>query len=90
MIVEGLLVLACLTPNGDSCGKTTEAYTRYYGLDAIIQEYGDKYPTASFIVGAVGLAREKRLYYKIYGPWHHNMQVEGGGVSQMLWFKKDF
>ncbi len=85
-MLEALLILACLNPSNDSCGKTTEAYGSQTGLNKIIEDYGKKNPTISFVVGSIGLARSKHLYYQVIGPFYHDVNTE----SQTLWFKKDF
>lgn len=89
-MIEALLILACLSPNGDSCGKTTQAYGKQSGLEKMLEDFGNDNPEVAFIIGSVGLAKEKRLYYQIYGSFYHNLQVENYDFTQTLWFKKEF
>ncbi len=86
MILESLLILACISPNNDSCGKTLDAYGRQTGYQKMIDQYGEKNPKVAFLVGSVGLAKSKHLYYQIVGPFFHDINTEG----QTFWFKKDF
>lgn len=89
-MIEILLALACLSPNNNSCGKTIEAYGRQSGLEKMIQTYGTEHPDIAFLVGSVGLYKERRLYYEIYGPWFHTIESDNNTMKNTLAFKKDF
>lgn len=88
MTLEALLIIGALSGGQEAQNKTIDAYARYSGINQMIDDYGKKNPTLSFVVGSIILAKEQRMYYKIWGPFHHSVDYKE--TSQMLWFKKEF
>lgn len=88
-MLETLLILACLSGNERSCLTSGEAYQRYSGLDKVIEQFGQKNPTLSFVVGSIGVAKEKKLYYSVYGPIYHEIDMSSG-TKNVAWFRKEF
>lgn len=89
-MLETLLLVSCLGGTSNSCMTTGEAYTKYSGIQRMVDQYGSEHPITAHVIGTIGLMKERRLYYKISGPWHHDIKADGNTVAQLVWYKKEW
>lgn len=89
IMLETLLIIACLGGTSRSCETSGDAWQRYYGYDKIIEQYGKKNPVISQTVGAIGLFKQKRIYFQIQGNWYYESSLETGWKN-VAWWKKEF
>lgn len=85
-MLETLLIIAALNGNQESFNKSSEAYYKYQKLDVAVEKYGKEHPLLAHTVGAIGLVKEKKVFFQVQGPWF----VEMGVVQNVAWFKKEF
>lgn len=85
-----LLIVASLTGNQESFNKSSEAYYRYQKIDVMVDKYGQENPILAQVVGAIGLAKTKKLYYQVYGPFFQESSVIDGDFKNIAWYRKEF
>ena len=89
-MVEFLLTVGCVLGNGQSCEKGLQAYGEYSGLRKQAEEYSKKYPTLATAVGLVGFIKERKVFYKLYDNWYHDLQIEDVSFKNTLIYRYDF
>lgn len=89
-MLEMLLILTALAGNQESFNKSSEAYYKYQKLDVTIEKYGKDHPILAQVVGMVGLAKEKKTYVQIQGPWFFETSLQNSEFKNIAWWKKEF
>lgn len=85
-MLEMLLIITALTGNQESFNKSSEAYYKYQKYDVVVEKVGKDNPILAQVVGAIGLANTKKLYFKVRGPWDLELATD----KYVAWFKKEF
>ena len=71
MVLEGLLIGACVWGNSDSCNSGGNAYIKTYHLDDRVNEAGERikklYPEVYYPAFVVGTIAVKKYTFLIYG-----------------------
>ena len=89
-MLETLLLVSCLSGTSNSCMTSGEAYTKYSGIDVIVDQYGKEHPLMAQTIGAIGLFKERKVYFKLQGPWFYEAKLNGNDLTDIAWWKKDF
>ena len=89
-MLEMLLILTILTGNQESFNKSSEAYFKYQKIDVVVEKIGKENPMLAHTVGAIGLARNRKLYYKIEGNFFQESSIVDGDFRNIAWWKREF
>ena len=89
-MLETLLIVACLGGTGNSCLQSGDAYQKYSGIQKIVDKYGKDHPLLAQTVGAVGLFKERKIYFQAKGPWFYEARLNGSDLTDIAWFKYEF
>jgi hypothetical protein len=59
-MLEPLLLSLCLFSNSIACEKTAQAYSRYSGIEKVVEKVGTDYPVLSYAASIAGAIKEQR------------------------------
>lgn len=88
--MEIILVLGCLFGNVNSCTTGGTAYFQYTGINKMVDEYGKKNLTLSYIVTIVAVANEQRIVAPLIRHKLHAVDLELKPDLALLTYKTGF
>ncbi len=89
-MLETLLIIACLGGTSNSCLSSGDAYQHYSGIDKVVEKISKENPILAQTVGAIGLYKERKLYFKVNGSYFYEAKLIGDDLTNIAWFKKEF
>lgn len=65
MILEALVSTACIFGNVNACSNSTQAYSKYTGIDKKIEEIGKRYLVLSVSVATINAVKDGKVVFPV-------------------------